>query len=119
MIIANWCPDADKWKAYLKQMIATAKGKTDQIIVQTPTPGEPAIASAKAISAALLELVKEEKVAAADITKMCTYRGEPYAYAGEGNEWHPTYELHIQMAEMIAPLLTGEERLWPEAPAKK
>jgi hypothetical protein len=66
----------------------------------------------------LQELAREEKVAAADVTRLCTCRGEPYAWAGEGNEWHPTYVLHIMMAEMIAPILTGEDRPWPDpAPA--
>ena len=66
------------------------------------------------ISQAMKDLTVEEKVAAADIAKFTLYRGLKYGWAGEGNEWHPTYMLHITMAEMLAPLLTGQERVWPE-----
>jgi len=73
----------------------------------------------KDMSRVLHDLAQEEKVAAADISRFCLYRGVPYCWAGEGNEWHPTYMLHITMAEMIAPLLTGEERTWPEPAATR
>jgi len=105
------------WKRNLKELVATAKTKTDQIILMSPTPGGSVLNQSTAMTNVLKELVQEEKVAAADITRFALYRGEPYCWAGEGNEWHPTYMLHITMAEMMAPLLTGKERIWPEDPA--
>ena len=105
------------WKRNLKQLIATAKGKTDQIILMSPNAGGAVLKQVAGMTAVLRELVREEKVAAADITRFSLYRGEPFCWAGEGNEWHPTYVLHIMMAEMMAPLLTGRERTWPEPQA--
>jgi hypothetical protein len=113
VILALWCGPPEAWKRNLKQLIATAKIKTDQIILMSPTPGPPMVWDVKDMTRVLQELVREEKVAAADISRFCLYRGVPYCWAGEANEWHPTYMLHIIMAEMMAPLLTHTERSWP------
>ena len=113
VIIALWCGPPAEWKRNLKQLIATAKTKTDQILLLSPTPGPPMVYDVKDMSRVLQELTAEEQVAAADISKFCLYRGIPYCWAGEGNEWHPTYMLQLTMAEMIAPILTGQERVWP------
>ena len=51
---------------------------------------------------------------AADVTKLAFYRGEPFAWAWLANEGHPAYMGHITLAEMMAPLLTGVERIYPE-----
>jgi len=107
-----------RWKNPLRQMIATAKQKTDQILVMSPPTGSFVVGASEQATRVLKEVVAEEKVAAADITRFCLYRGEKYAWAGEGNEWHPTYTLSLTMGEMMAPLLTGQERVWPVAPGK-
>jgi lysophospholipase L1-like esterase len=102
------------WKADLKKLIARVKTKTDQIIIQGPTPiGEVGKVQAD-ITKVLQELVQEEKVAAADITKLAFYRGEAFAWAWLANEGHPAYMGHIMMAEMMAPLLTEKHRTYPE-----
>jgi lysophospholipase L1-like esterase len=114
VIIALSGGTPDAWKRNLKTLIETAKTKTDQIIVMSSTPGGSLVNQVADMTRVLQDLVREEKVAAADITRFALYRGQPYCWAGEGNEWHPTYELHITLAEMMAPLLTGEDRTWPE-----
>jgi hypothetical protein len=43
-------------------------------------------------------------VLAADIARFCLYRGQKCSWAGEGNEWHPTYTLSLTMGEMVAPV---------------
>jgi lysophospholipase L1-like esterase len=102
------------WKADMKKLIARVKTKTDQIIIMSPTPiGEVGKLQAE-ISKVLQELVQEDKVAAADITKFAFYRGEPFAWAWLANEGHPAYMGHITMAEMMAPLLTEQHRSYPE-----
>ena len=50
----------------------------------------------------------------ADVTRLAYYRGEPFAWAWLANEGHPAYMGHITMAEMMAPLLTGVPRTYPE-----
>ena len=54
-------------------------------------------------------------VAAADVTRFAFYRGEPFALAWLANEGPPAYMGHIQLAEMMPPLLTGVPRTYPEA----
>lgn len=66
------------------------------------------------ITKVLQELAAEEKVGAADITKLAYYRGAPFAWAWLANEGHPAYMGHITMAEMMAPLLTEQDRNYPE-----
>ena len=102
-----------EYKKPLLQMIATVKKKTDQIIIMSPTAGSFVVGVSDQMTKNLKELVAEQKVAAADITRFCLYRGEKFGWAGEGNEWHPTYMLSLTMGEMIAPLLTGKEVVWP------
>jgi lysophospholipase L1-like esterase len=102
------------WKADLKKLIARVKKKTDQIIIMSPTPiGEVGKLQAD-ITGVLQEVVQEEKVAAADITKLAFYRGEAFAWAWLANEGHPAYMGHIIIAEMMAPLLTEQHRNYPE-----
>jgi len=54
------------------------------------------------------------EISAADITRLASYRGERFAWAWLANEGHPAYMGHILMAEMMAPLLTGQHRNYPE-----
>jgi lysophospholipase L1-like esterase len=102
------------WKADMKKLIARAKTKTDQIILMSPTPIGGIAKLQPEIAKALKELVDEEKVAAADISQLAYYRGEPFAWAWLANEGHPAYMGHITMAEMMAPLLTEQHRSYPE-----
>jgi lysophospholipase L1-like esterase len=102
------------WKADMKKLIARVKTKTDQIIVMSPTPIGGIGKLQPEITKILQELVAEEKVTAADITKLAYYRGDPFAWAWLANEGHPAYMGHIMMAEMMAPLLTEQHRNYPE-----
>ena len=102
------------WKADLKKLIARVKTKTDQIIVMSPTPIGAVGKLRPEITKILQELVEEEKVAAFDVTRFAYYRGEPFAWAWLANEGHPSYMGHITLAEMMAPLLTGQQRDYPE-----
>jgi lysophospholipase L1-like esterase len=102
------------WKADLKKLIARVKTKTDQIIILSPTPIGEIGKLQPEITKILKELVKEEKVAAVDVTRFAYYRGEPFAWAWLANEGHPSYMGHITLAEMMAPLLTGLHRDYPE-----
>jgi lysophospholipase L1-like esterase len=102
------------WKADMKKLIARMKTKTDQIIVTSSTPIGEIGKLRPDITRVLQELVSEEKVAAVDVTRLAFYRGEPFAWAWLANEGHPAYMGHLMMAEMMAPLLTGGERTYPE-----
>lgn len=102
------------WKADMKKLIARAKTKTDQVLIMSPTAIGEVGKIQEDITRVLKELVAEDKVAAADITKLAFYRGEPFAWAWLANEGHPAYMGHIMMAEMMAPLLTEQERKYPE-----
>lgn len=103
-----------KWKADMKKLIARVKSKTDQIVIMSPTSIGQVGKLQSEITRVLKELVVEEKVAAADITQFAFYRGEKFAWAWLANEGHPAYMGHIIMAEMMAPLLTGQHRSYPE-----
>jgi lysophospholipase L1-like esterase len=102
------------WKANLKKLIARVKTKTDQIILVGPTPFSGAGKLQVDITKVLQELVKEEKVAAVDTTKLAFYRGEAFAWAWLANEGHPAYMGHMMMGEMMSPLLTETHRNYPE-----
>ncbi|MBA3710168.1 MAG: SGNH/GDSL hydrolase family protein [Planctomycetes bacterium] len=102
------------WKAGMKLLIDRAKTKTDQILVLSPTVGVGIPAQAGDISTMLKQLALEEHVAAVDITKLSMYRGEPFAWAWLANHYHPDILGHLTMAEMIAPVLTGVARTYPE-----
>jgi lysophospholipase L1-like esterase len=102
------------WKADMKKLIARARTKTDQILLVSSTPFSGADKLQPEITKVLQELVQEDKVAAADITRFAFYRGEPFAWAWLANEGHPAYMGHIMMAEMMAPLLTEQQRTYPE-----
>lgn len=102
------------WKADMKKLIARAKTKTDQILLVTSTPVSGFDKIQPEVTKMLKELVDEEKVAAADILKFGFYRGEPFAFAWLANAGHPAYMGHITMAEMMAPILTGKHRTYPE-----
>ncbi|HEY7426810.1 MAG TPA: SGNH/GDSL hydrolase family protein, partial [Gemmataceae bacterium] len=103
-----------EWKAAMKKLIARAKTKTDQILVLSTTPIGDVARKSKDITRTLKELVEEEKIAAADVTRLAFYRGEKFAWAWLANEGHPAYMGHIIIAEMIAPILTREDRTYPE-----
>jgi lysophospholipase L1-like esterase len=102
------------WKADMKKLIARARTRTDQILLVSSTPFSGADKLQPEITKVLEELVQEEKVAAADITRFAFYRGEPFAWAWLANEGHPAYMGHIMMAEMMAPLLTEQQRTYPQ-----
>lgn len=102
------------WKAGMKKLIARVKTKTDQIVLVSTTPVSGIGKLQPEITRMLKELVQEEKVAAADVTRLAYYRGEPFAWAWLANEGHPAYMDHIMMAEMMAPLLTEVPRRYPE-----
>lgn len=102
------------WKENLRQLIARVRTKTDQIVVVSTTPIGDVAKLQPETTRILQELVREEKVAAADITRFAFYRGEPFAWAWLANEGHPAYMGHLTMGEMMAPLLTGVHRTYPE-----
>ncbi len=102
------------WKANMKKLIARAKTKTDQILLVSNVPGGDLAGRHEEVTKIYKELVEEEKVAVADLLKFASYRGEPFAYAWLANEGHPAYMGHITCAEMIAPILTGQHRTYPE-----
>ena len=103
-----------QWKEAMKKLIARVKTKTDQILLVGTTAGGDLAKKTPEIGKTLKELVAEEKVAAADTGKFFYYRGEAFAYALLANEFHPDFMGHITMAELIAPILTGKERVYPE-----
>ena len=73
-----------------------------------------ALASLTPFPVLFLPVLAEEKVAAADTSKFFYYRGEAFAHALLANPFHPDFMGHITMAEMIAPILTGKEKTYPE-----
>ncbi len=104
----------DRWRADMGALIQRVKTRTDQILVLSPTPGGAIPAQADAISAALRTLCDEHGVAGVDITRLNCYRGTASCWAMMANEYHPDFMGHIIMAEMIAPVLTGVDRRYPE-----
>ena len=105
---------AAQWKEAMKKLIARVRTKTDQVLLVGTTAGGELIKKKAETEKALKELVAEEKVAAADTGKFFYYRGEAFAYAMLANEFHPDFMGHLTMGEMIAPILTGKERVYPE-----
>jgi len=103
-----------EWKAAMKKLIGRTKTKTDQILLLSTTPIGNVPKKSAEITRVLKELVEEEKVAAADVLHLASYRGEAFAWAWLANEGHPSYMGHITLAEMIAPLLTQKHRTYPE-----
>src|SRR5262249_48509233 len=63
------------WKANMKKLIARTKTKTDQIILMSTTPIGAVGKIQPETTKILQELVQEEKVGAADITRLAFYRG--------------------------------------------
>ncbi|HYE07827.1 MAG TPA: SGNH/GDSL hydrolase family protein [Planctomycetota bacterium] len=104
----------ERWRADMGALIARVKTKTDQILVLSPTPGGAIPAQADAISAALRALCDEHGVAGVDITRLNCYRGTPSCWAMMANEYHPDLMGQLIMAEMIAPVLTGVDKRYPE-----
>jgi len=106
----------ERWKADMKQLIAKVKTKTDQIMVVDSTVAAtgPIIKVADGLSKALQEICADEKVAGADLTKLLTYRGPKFACALLANDYHPDFMGHIVIGEMIAPILTGKHKMYPE-----
>jgi lysophospholipase L1-like esterase len=106
---------AEQWKVDAKLMIAQLKTKTDQIlVVSTTIPAKgPVTNQAAGISKALKEIVAEEKVAGADVSKFMFYRGPAFTSAIFANDYHPDYMGHITLGEMIAPILTGKHVTYP------
>jgi len=104
----------DEWKKRMKVLIAKVKTKTDQILLYGPGGGSDIFKLKDDVTRVLKELVEEEKLAAADLNKLFLYRGEPYAWALLANEYHPDFMGHITIGEMLAPILTGEHKNYPE-----
>jgi len=48
------------------------------------------------------------------VTKFMSYRGPAFACALLANDYHPDYMGHIVIGEMIAPILTGKHKTYPE-----
>ncbi|MGH7144143.1 MAG: SGNH/GDSL hydrolase family protein [Planctomycetota bacterium] len=103
----------DQWEADVKALIDRVKTKTKNIIVLSPTPGGKVPGYAKEITAHLKDIVKSEKVCGVDVTKMLMFRGLPYAWALQANEFHPDFCGHIMLGDQIAPALTGETVEYP------
>lgn len=103
-----------QWKAAMKKLIARTKTRTSHILLLSSTPIGDLPRKSPEITRVLKELVEEDQVAAADITRLASYRGESFAWAWLANEGHPAYMGHLIMAEMIAPLLTQKHRTYPE-----
>jgi lysophospholipase L1-like esterase len=109
----------DSWLGNLKAIADAAKQKTSQIIVTSPTTGGKVPQQAAEISKRIREFAAAEKLAYADITRWSMYRGEKFAWAYLANGYHPDFMGHMMMAEVMAPLLTGEHFDWPQYAAKK
>jgi lysophospholipase L1-like esterase len=105
-----------QWKADTKTLIAKVRTKTDQILIvdTTVTASGPVLAQAESLTKTLKELVAEEKVAGADVTRFLTYRGPAFACALLANDYHPDYMGHMTIGDMIAPILTGKHVTYPE-----
>jgi lysophospholipase L1-like esterase len=105
----------EQWKTDTKALIAKVRTKTDQILLldTTVNANGPVTKAAPALSKALQELVAEEKVAGADVTKFFMYRGAPFASALLANDYHPDLMGHVTIGEMIAPILTGKAKTYP------
>lgn len=106
----------EPWEDGIHQWVEKlrASGKGAQILVLSPPVGGGLPGQAPAITKALQKMVEKEDVAAADVTRLCMYRGEPYAWALLANHYHPSLMGHMIMAEMIAPILTDKPRNYPE-----
>jgi len=106
----------EQWKTDTKALIAKVRTKTDQIILVDTTinlKGKVA-EQAENISKGLQALVADEKVAGCDMTKLFIYRGLPFACGFLANDFHPDIVGHIMIGEMLAPILTGKHRTFPE-----
>jgi lysophospholipase L1-like esterase len=103
-----------QWKDGIKVLIAKIKPKSDQILVLSPTAGGFICKNSADITKNLQDLVKEEKVAGGDVTKLSCYRGEAFSWALLANQYHPDYMGHISIAEMLAPILTDKHINYPE-----
>ncbi|MBA3708562.1 MAG: SGNH/GDSL hydrolase family protein [Planctomycetes bacterium] len=106
----------EQWKTDMKALIAKVRTKTDQILVvdTTVTASGPVLAQAEGLTRVLKELVAEEKVAGADVTRLFTFRGPAFACALLANDYHPDYMGHMIIGSMIAPILTGKQITYPE-----
>ncbi|MBA3708618.1 MAG: SGNH/GDSL hydrolase family protein [Planctomycetes bacterium] len=100
-------------KADLKQVIARVKTKTSQIILMPATLSQYVFGYESALNAMVQEIVAEDSVAGADLVKFMEGRGISFGWAMEANQAHPDMMGHITIAEMIAPLLTGEHMVYP------
>ncbi|MEI6845529.1 MAG: SGNH/GDSL hydrolase family protein [Candidatus Firestonebacteria bacterium] len=103
-----------KWKEDMRALITKTKQKTKNILLIGIPFGNGTSDSMEEITKTLKELAKEEKVAAFDLTKFSGYRGEKFAYSIYANMFHPDFMGHITIAEMLAPVLTGENKTYPE-----
>ena len=108
-----------RWLGNLRDLIQTARTKTDQIIVMTPTTGGKVPQLAPAISREIRRFAQSERVAYADITRWSLYRGEPFAWAYLANEYHPDFMGHAMIGEILLPLFTGKHFDWPPYAAAK
>lgn len=99
----------------MKELIARVKTRTDQVLLLSSTPAGDLPRKSAEITTVLQELVAKDRVAAADVLRLASYRGDPFAWAWLANEGHPAYMGHIILAEMIAPILTGKHRTYPDS----
>jgi len=101
------------WLGNMKVLVEGAKARTSQIILMSPTTGGAVPELAGEISTEFRSFATEQKVAYVDITRWSLYRGTRFAWAYLANEYHPDIMGHIMMAELMAPLFTGEHLDWP------
>jgi lysophospholipase L1-like esterase len=103
-----------QWKEDMKALIAKVRTKTGNIIIMGIPYGTPTAPHAEEITKTLKELVAEEKLGAFDLTKFSGYRGEKFAYSIYANMFHPDFMGHITIGEMMAPMFTGKDAVYPE-----
>ncbi len=100
-------------KADLKALIDRVQTKTSQIIVMPATLSSVTIGYAAALNTMIQQIVAEEGVAGIDLLAFMASRGAAFGWAMEANEAHPDLMGHITIAEMIAPILTGQHMVYP------
>lgn len=103
----------EQWKADMKKLIARVKTKTANIIVLSPTTGGKIPDHAEEITKRLKEIVAEEKVCGFDVTRLSLFRGPAFGWAYLANEYHPDFCGHIMLGDLIATVLTGEDKKIP------
>ena len=103
----------EQWLLSLESLVDSAKKKTSQIIIMSPTTGGSVPLLYEQIIKKFRAFAVAQKIAFVDITHWSMYRGEKYAWAYLANGYHPDFMGHIMMAEVILPLFTEKHFDWP------